>query len=67
MNSTENISENEVRHRNVDRIPLDFRQAGIMLDDVETTGYSLNLFWNIVIASLVSSVILLILRRLFFF
>jgi len=65
--NTENISESEVRRRNVETIPAenaDRQQPEIILN-VETMSSSNDLFWSILIASLVSAIILLILRRLF--
>jgi len=65
--NTENVSESEVRRRNVETIPAenaDRQQPEIILN-VETMSSSNDLFWSILIASLVSAIILLILRRLF--
>lgn len=63
-----NVSESEVRHRNVETIPAenaDRQQPEIILNHVETMSSSNDLFWSILIASLVSAIVLLILRRLF--
>ncbi|XP_011879037.1 PREDICTED: ubiquitin-conjugating enzyme E2 J1-like [Vollenhovia emeryi] len=62
------VSESEIRHRNVEPIPAenaDRQQPEIILNHVETMSSSNDLFWSILIASLVSAIILLILRRLF--
>lgn len=68
MDNTGNMSENEIRHRNVESVPaenIDRQQPEIILNRVETMSSSNDLFWSILIASLVSAIILLILRRLF--
>lgn len=68
MDNTGNLSESEIRHRNVEPIPAenaDRQQSEIILNHVETMSSSNDLFWSILIASLVSAIILLILRRLF--
>lgn len=67
-NTGNNVSENEIRHRNVETIPAENaerQQPEIILNRVETMSSSNDLFWSILIASLVSAIILLILRRLF--
>lgn len=66
-NNGENISESEIRHRNVETSTdnVDRQQPDIILNPVETMSSSNDLFWSILIACLVSAIILLILRRLF--
>lgn len=68
--NAENSSENELRQRNVDSNNATESQDRQSLDvtlnqQVETMLSSNDLFWSILIASLVSAIILLVLRRLF--
>lgn len=68
MDNAESVSESEIRQRNVEAISaenVDRQQSEIILNRVETMSSSNDLFWSILIASLVSAIILLILRRLF--
>ncbi|KAG5318061.1 UB2J1 enzyme, partial [Pseudoatta argentina] len=66
---TTNVTESEILHRtNVETMTeenADYQQPEIILNRVETMSSSNDLFWSILIASLVSAIILLILRRLF--
>lgn len=69
MVNTDSISENELRQRNVDTTATenqDRQQSDVTVNQqVETMSSSNDLFWSILIASLVSAIILLVLRRLF--
>jgi len=63
-----NVSDNEVRHRNVETVPAenaDRQQSEITQNRVETMSSSNDLFWSVLIASLIAAIVLLILRRLF--
>jgi len=66
---TTNVTESEILHRtNVETMTeenVDYQQPEIILNRIETMSSSNDLFWSILIASLVSAIILLILRRLF--
>ncbi|KYM77376.1 PREDICTED: ubiquitin-conjugating enzyme E2 J1-like [Atta cephalotes] len=66
---TTNVTESEILHRtNVETMTeenADYQQPEIILNRIETMSSSNDLFWSILIASLVSAIILLILRRLF--
>ena len=67
--SADGVSENELRQRNVETTPAenqDRQQSDVIINQqVETMSSSNDLFWSILIASLVSAIILLVLRRLF--
>jgi ubiquitin-conjugating enzyme E2 J1 len=63
-----NMSENEIRRRNVETVSAenaDRQQSAITQNRVETMSSSNDLLWSILIASLMTAIILLILRRLF--
>ncbi|XP_014474853.1 PREDICTED: ubiquitin-conjugating enzyme E2 J1-like [Dinoponera quadriceps] len=66
--NAESVSESEIRHRNVETNSsenVDRQQSDIIIVPLETMSSSNDLFWSILIASLVSAIIILILRRLF--
>lgn len=67
--SADGPSENELRQRNVESTTTenqDRQQPDVIVNQqVETISSSNDLFWSILIASLVSAIILLVLRRLF--
>ncbi|CAK9830135.1 Ubiquitin-conjugating enzyme E2 J1 [Anthophora retusa] len=69
LNAENSVAENELRQRNVDSTPTenqDRQQPEVIVNQqVETMSSSNDLFWSILIASLVSAIILLVLRRLF--
>ncbi|XP_053979674.1 ubiquitin-conjugating enzyme E2 J1-like isoform X1 [Hylaeus anthracinus] len=69
MINADTISENELRQRNVDATSTDNQsrqQSDVIINQqIETMSSSNDLFWSILIASLVSAIILLVLRRLF--
>lgn len=60
--------ESELRQRNVEfQNEFNEQQPEIILNaEVETLSSTNDLFWSILIASLLSAIILLVLRRLFF-
>lgn len=59
--------ESELRHRNVEAAELDNQEQPeiIVNPQIETMSSSNDLFWSILIASLLCAIILLVLRRLF--
>ncbi|KOX68262.1 Ubiquitin-conjugating enzyme E2 J1 [Melipona quadrifasciata] len=63
------VSENQLRQRGIEPIineTQDRQQPDVIVNQqVETMSSSNDLFWSILIASLVSAIILLVLRRLF--
>lgn len=66
----ENLSENELRQRRLDGSQFfetrDHHEAEIIVNpQVETMSSSNDLFWSILIATLLFAIILLVLRRLF--
>ncbi|OAD61526.1 Ubiquitin-conjugating enzyme E2 J1 [Eufriesea mexicana] len=67
--NTDSTSENQLRQRSIEPISVDNQdqqQSDVIVNQqVETMSSSNDLFWSILIASLVSAIILLILRRLF--
>ncbi|XP_015431626.1 PREDICTED: ubiquitin-conjugating enzyme E2 J1-like [Dufourea novaeangliae] len=67
--TADSVPENELRQRNVDTTSVenqDRQQSDVIVNQqVETMSSSNDLFWSILIASLVSAIILLVLRRLF--
>ncbi|XP_015519067.1 ubiquitin-conjugating enzyme E2 J1 isoform X1 [Neodiprion pinetum] len=66
--SIENVSESELRQRRMDTQPETHEQqeAEIIVNpQVETMSSSNDLFWSILIATLLFAIILLVLRRLF--
>ncbi|XP_061929656.1 ubiquitin-conjugating enzyme E2 J1 isoform X1 [Apis cerana] len=66
--NTDGISENQLRQRSVEAIneTEDQQQSTVIINQqIETMSSSNDLFWSILIASLVSAIILLVLRRLF--
>lgn len=69
MVTTDSASETELRQRNIDTTSTENRDRQqsdmIVNQQVETMSSSNDLFWSILIASLVSAIILLVLRRLF--
>lgn len=69
MATTGSTSENELRQRNVESTSTENEERQqsevIVNQQVETMSSSNDLFWSILIASLVSAIILLVLRRLF--
>ncbi|XP_043253540.1 ubiquitin-conjugating enzyme E2 J1-like [Colletes gigas] len=70
MDNEDGISVDELRRRmTIDTTCTenqDRQQSDIILNQqIETMSFSNDLFWNILIASLVSAIILLVLRRLF--
>lgn len=66
---TDNSPETELRQRNVEPSSIESQEHShpeiIVNQEVETMSSSNDLFWTILIASLVSAIILLVLRRLF--
>jgi hypothetical protein len=69
MDNAETVTESDIRHRNVETIPTenstDYPQSDITLNRIETMSSSNELFWTILIISLIFAIIVLILRRLF--
>lgn len=67
--NTDSILENELRQRNVETTSTgnqDRQEPDVIMNQqVETMSFSNDLLWSILIASLVSAIILLVLRRLF--
>ncbi|CAD1469907.1 unnamed protein product, partial [Heterotrigona itama] len=67
--NSDTVSENQLRQRGIEPIineTQDRQQSDIIVNQqVETMSSSNDLFWSILIASLVSAIILLVLRRLF--
>lgn len=64
--NTDGISENQLRQRGVESIneTEDQQQSTVIINQqIETMSSSNDLFWSILIASLVSAIILLVLRR----